>query len=144
MPRIALPPSILQSWQRCLAQPDLDPFRTLEPPVLDQARLRERTESLAPLVRLAESELRLLLESFSDAGYAVLLADAEGVILRHLCDRTREHELRKAGLWAGADWGESRIGTNGIGTCIVEGRPITVHREHHVLRQNIDLTCSAA
>ena len=139
-----LPPPILQSWKRCLAQPDLDPFRPMEPQVLDQGRLRERTEPLAGLVRLAESELRLLLESFSDSGYAVILTDADGVILRHLCDLTLERELRKAGLWTGADWGESRAGTNGIGTCIVEGRPITVHREDHFLRQNIDLTCSAA
>jgi sigma-54 dependent transcriptional regulator, acetoin dehydrogenase operon transcriptional activator AcoR len=141
---LGLPPSILQSWQRCLAHPDLDPFRPVEPQVLDQGRLRERTEALAGLVRLAESELRLLLESFSDSGYAVILTDAEGVILRHLCDLTLERELRRAGLWTGANWGESSAGTNGIGTCIVEGRPITVHRDDHFLRQNIDLSCSAA
>jgi sigma-54 dependent transcriptional regulator, acetoin dehydrogenase operon transcriptional activator AcoR len=139
-----LPPPIFQSWQRCLAVPELDPFRPLEPRVLEQSRLRERTEPLAGLMHLAESELRLLLESFSDSGYAVLLTDAEGVILRHLCDTGIERALQRAGLWTGADWRESQAGTNGIGTCIVEGRPITVHREDHFLRQNIDLTCSAA
>ena len=139
-----LSPTILQSWRRCLAQPDLDPLRPREVQVLDSGLLRERAEPLAALVRLAESELRILLESFSGSGYAVILTDAEGVILRHLSDRTLEQELRAAGLWTGADWGEARFGTNGIGTCIVEGRPVTVHREDHFLRQNIDLTCSAA
>jgi sigma-54 dependent transcriptional regulator, acetoin dehydrogenase operon transcriptional activator AcoR len=139
-----LSPTILQSWQRCLAQPDLDPLRPREVQVLDSGLLRERAEPLAALVRLAESELRILLESFAGSGYAVILTDAEGVILRHLSDRTLERELRAVGLWTGADWGEARFGTNGIGTCIVEGRPVTVHREDHFLRQNIDLTCSAA
>jgi len=139
-----LPPAILQSWQRCLAQPGLDPFRPRAPEVLDAGRLRERGEPLASLLRLAESELGLLLESFSGSGYAVILTDADGVILRHRCDPTLARELRTAGLRPGADWGEARVGTNGIGTCIVEGRPVTVHREDHFLRQNIGLTCSAA
>ncbi|WP_295436430.1 sigma-54-dependent Fis family transcriptional regulator [uncultured Thiodictyon sp.] len=139
-----LPAAILQSWQRCLAQPGLDPFSPREPEVLDAGRLRDRTEPLAGLLRLAESELGLLLESFGGSGYAVILTDAAGVILRHRCDPTLERELRAAGLWTGADWGETRLGTNGIGTCIVEGRPVTVHREDHFLRQNIGLTCSAA
>ena len=41
----------------------------------------------------------------------------------------------------GADWSERRQGTNGIGTCIAESRPIIVHREEHFRSSHIGLTC---
>jgi AraC-like DNA-binding protein len=35
-------------------------------------------------------------------------------------------------------------GTNGIGTCIVEERPVTVHRSQHFRSRHINLSCSGA
>jgi transcriptional regulator of acetoin/glycerol metabolism len=35
-------------------------------------------------------------------------------------------------------------GTNGMGTCLVERRPITVHQDEHYLSRNIGLSCAAA
>jgi transcriptional regulator of acetoin/glycerol metabolism len=35
-------------------------------------------------------------------------------------------------------------GTNGMGTCLVERRPISVHQEEHYLSRNIGLSCAAA
>ena len=41
-------------------------------------------------------------------------------------------------------WSEEVEGTNGIGTCIVEERPVTVHRSQHFRSRHIDLSCSGA
>ena len=35
-------------------------------------------------------------------------------------------------------------GTNGIGTCIVEERPVTVHRSQHFRSRHLNLSCSGA
>ena len=41
-------------------------------------------------------------------------------------------------------WSEEVEGTNGIGTCIVEQRPVTVHRSQHFRSRHINLSCSGA
>ena len=49
-----------------------------------------------------------------------------------------------AGLLVGADWSELHEGTNGIGTCISVGGPVTVHRSEHFRARHIGLSCSGA
>ncbi len=51
---------------------------------------------------------------------------------------------RSAGLRVGADWSEREEGTNGIGTCIAENRPVIVYREEHFRACHIGLSCSGA
>jgi transcriptional regulator of acetoin/glycerol metabolism len=48
------------------------------------------------------------------------------------------------GLWPGTNWGEDSEGTNGIGTCLVEQRPVTIHRDQHFLTRNTLLSCTTA
>jgi AraC-like DNA-binding protein len=48
------------------------------------------------------------------------------------------------GTWLGGIWSEEVEGTNGIGTCIVEERPVTVHRSQHFRSRHTDLSCSGA
>ena len=50
----------------------------------------------------------------------------------------------QAGLIVGAEWSEKREGTNGIGTCAAESRPITIHQSDHFRSRHIGLSCSAA
>jgi transcriptional regulator of acetoin/glycerol metabolism len=47
-------------------------------------------------------------------------------------------------LSLGALWDERHEGTNGIGTCLAEGCPVTVHREEHFRGYNLSLSCSGA
>jgi hypothetical protein len=41
------------------------------------------------------------------------------------------------------DGSEKREGTNGIGTCAAESRPITIHQSDHFRSRHIGLSCSA-
>ena len=46
--------------------------------------------------------------------------------------------------WLGGVWSEEVEGTNGIGTCIAEKRPVTVHRSQHFRARHVTLSCSGA
>ncbi len=145
-PEIDLPLAdlILTSWRRCATNDALDPLRTRKPDVIESTALRELHERFQGFLRLAEPEIINLHSSLSGSGFALILTNNQGVILHHLTSDNMQSQFREAGLWLGADWGESQVGTNGIGTCIAEDRPLTVHKDEHFLTQNIHLTCSAA
>jgi transcriptional regulator of acetoin/glycerol metabolism len=74
----------------------------------------------------------------------LLLADTSGVILCEKVDPTLKRLFSTAGLIVGAEWSEQREGTNGIGTCAAEGRPITIHQMEHFRVRHTNLSCSAA
>ncbi|TKB07352.1 MAG: GAF domain-containing protein, partial [Mesorhizobium sp.] len=48
------------------------------------------------------------------------------------------------GLWTGSIWNEESQGTNGIGTCLVEQRALTIHRDQHFHTRNTGLSCTTA
>jgi transcriptional regulator of acetoin/glycerol metabolism len=52
--------------------------------------------------------------------------------------------FRSWGLWPGTSWSEESEGTNGIGTCLVEQRAVTIHRDQHFLTRNTPLSCTTA
>jgi transcriptional regulator of acetoin/glycerol metabolism len=52
--------------------------------------------------------------------------------------------FESAGLIVGADWSEAHEGTNGIGTCAAEARPMTIHQAEHFRTRHVGLSCSAA
>jgi len=99
-----------------------------------QARLKDLEYEHAELVQIARAEMDALYDHISGSGYALLLADTSGVILCEKVDPTLRSMFRHAGLIVGAEWSEEREGTNGIGTCAREARPITIHRRHAVPR----------
>ena len=79
-----------------------------------------------------------------EAGYTVLLCDSSGVAVEHRGDDAQASRFEYWGTWLGGVWSEEVEGTNGIGTCIVEERPVTVHRSQHFRSRHIDLSCSGA
>lgn len=77
-------------------------------------------------------------------GYMLVLADTDGVAVDHVHDRSFETQLRKAGLYIGAEWSEARAGTCGVGSCIVTGEALTIHQSDHFDVAHTPLTCTAA
>jgi transcriptional regulator of acetoin/glycerol metabolism len=132
------------SWRRCLNEFKLDPAQSDQPAVLDSTRLKELHAEHADLVNIAEAEMDSLYEQISGSGYALLLADTSGVILCERIDPAIKKMFNSAGLIVGAEWSEQREGTNGIGTCVTECRPITIHQADHFRARHIGLSCSAA
>ena len=134
---------IAGSWQRCLSDYGLDPSQ-IELDVVSRSKLSEHRDELGEVVSIARAEMENLAAQISGSGYALLLTDAHGLILYNRVEQALRSSFRAAGLWDGADWSELRQGTNGIGTCIVEHRPVTVHCADHFAARHTDLSCSAA
>jgi transcriptional regulator of acetoin/glycerol metabolism len=66
------------------------------------------------------------------------------VLLNFFGDPAFTHAASRTGLMQGAIWSEQAQGTNGMGTCLVERRPVTVHQGEHYLARNTGLSCAAA
>jgi len=135
---------VAYSWLRCATEHRLSPDGRITPVVVENTSLLQRRQRLEDLVMIAQAEMDSLYAQISGSGYALLLTDAQGVILREKVDPTLSLQFRAAGLMPGADWSEATEGTNGIGTCIAERRPITIHRNDHFRVRHIDLSCSAS
>jgi transcriptional regulator of acetoin/glycerol metabolism len=99
---------------------------------------------MGELLPVARAEMESLYEQIAGSGFAVILSDTQGVVLTTITDPSLQREFRQAGLTLGAMWDERHEGTNGIGTCLAEGGPVTVHREEHFRGYNLSLSCSGA
>ncbi len=140
----ALAPTVGVSWRRCLNEFNLDPAMDYQPTVVDQTRIKDLQAEHDELVQIARAEMDALYEQISGSGYALLLADTSGVILCEKIDPSLRRMFVQAGLIVGAQWSEQREGTNGIGTCAAESRPITIHQSDHFRSRHTGLSCSAA
>jgi transcriptional regulator of acetoin/glycerol metabolism len=136
--------SVARSWLRCLQQHHLDPAQSLPPAVIEHARMLERREQLQQVLEISSNEMNSLHRQLAGSGHAVLLTDAHGVILNCVTEQAEKRTFEQAGLWLGADWSEACEGTNGIGTCLVERQPLTIHQNEHFRSRHTGLTCSAS
>ncbi|MEW5789290.1 MAG: sigma-54-dependent Fis family transcriptional regulator [Pseudomonadota bacterium] len=137
-------PAIARSWNRCAHEFGLDPMRDEPVVVLDGRELKDRQEPLAGLRAIAQGEMATLYQQLSGSGFSVLLTDREGVVLDFLGDPSFTDSAADCGMVEGAFWSERFQGTNGMGTCAIEQRPLLVHHNEHYLTRNVGLTCSAA
>src|SRR5262245_41199672 len=133
--------TIARSWIRCATDYRLDPARPDAPMVIEARALADRREQFHDLMQIACAEVDRLYDQIAGSGYARLLTDASGIILYEKVDPTLRDLFRGAGLVSGADWSEKSRGTNGMGTCLAERKPVTVHRNDHFYTHHIGLTC---
>jgi transcriptional regulator of acetoin/glycerol metabolism len=75
-------------------------------------------------------------------GCSVLLSDRGGVVVDRRGAQGDDRTFDSWGLWTGAIWSEQYEGTNGIGTCLVEERAMTIHRDQHFFSRNSLLSCT--
>ena len=132
------------SWQRSTNRYGVDPADSRAPRVLTQGELKAFREPVGSLVSTAQEEIDRLYHVVRNAGYVVLFCDTAGVAVEHRGEDADASEFQHWGIWLGGIWSEEIEGTNGIGTCIAEERPITVHRSQHFRSRHINLSCSGA
>jgi transcriptional regulator of acetoin/glycerol metabolism len=142
--RIGAANRITESWVRCLDEYKLDPATSAEPEVVPAPELRDRQERLSQMQAVSKAEMANLYQQLAGSGYAIIMTDRDGVLLNYFGDPAFTHAASRTGLMPGAVWSERAQGTNGIGTCLFEGRPLTVHQDEHYLTRNIGLSCAAA
>ncbi len=134
---------VAQSWQRCVNLYRLHPERLPEPSVVARGELDDRRVRCADVIACARYEMSTLYQQLADANSAVVLTDTDGVILHMAASPEFTAEAGRLGLRVGTRWSEAELGTNGLGTCLAAGRPVSVRRDEHFFTQLTQLTCSA-
>lgn len=134
--------ALIASWQRSSALHHLDPADRRPPRRITDSELRLARERMEPLIRAAQASLDRLYLAVGGVGCCVLLADRNGVPVERRGAAADDRTFQDWGLWPGAVWSEEIEGTNGIGTCLVEQRPLTIHRDQHFFSRNTLLSCT--
>jgi transcriptional regulator of acetoin/glycerol metabolism len=136
--------AVVASWCRSLRLHQLDPEGSRPPIRLTETELQHKKERIAPLLRAAQPIMDRLHQAVGAAGCCVLLAGFDGVPVDRRGSAADDATFESWGLWTGAIWSEEQEGTNGIGTCLVERRPLTIDRDQHFFSRNSLLSCTAA
>ncbi|MES5818685.1 GAF domain-containing protein [Streptomyces sp. RG80] len=139
---VAPRPVIEQSWGRML-RGGVDPDHDFRAGLLSREEVQRRRETSE--LRHVLPVLRQGLLSVADVAHHIMVvADEQG---RVLWREGSSPVLRKAdgtGFELGADWRESVVGTNGIGTPVVARRPVQVFASEHFVRSQTSWTCTGA
>lgn len=131
-----VPREIEKSWRRCVSQH--------VPVVPEHLDYREPEDVLPVLRRAAIPVLDRLKDSFADVPVAMVLSDETGrIVVRHVDVRRQRNDMDRAGAAEGFDFSEHSIGTNGIGTVLVERRPVLVRGPEHYSALLENLTCAS-
>jgi transcriptional regulator of acetoin/glycerol metabolism len=136
--------AVVASWRRSSRLYRLDPAGTRPPVRLSEVELLRTREKAGPLLPAAGPIMDRLYHAVGAAGCCVLLADGAGVPVDRRGSAADDATFRSWGLWTGAVWSEEHEGTNGIGTCLVEQRTLTIDRDQHFFTRNTALSCTAA
>jgi transcriptional regulator of acetoin/glycerol metabolism len=136
--------ALAASWRRSGRLHALDPTSRAAPHRLSEAEIANTRERLGRLLRLAQSGFDRLFPAVGGVGCSVLLADTDGVVVDRRGARADDTTFDAWGLWTGAVWSERFEGTNGIGTCLVEKRALTIDRDQHFFTRNSRLFCTTA
>jgi transcriptional regulator of acetoin/glycerol metabolism len=132
------------SWRRCLVDYHVDPKSRTAPNVVTENELKVSKEPVADVIAQSREEIDRLYAIVRQQGYVVLLCNNEGVAIHHRGDESRADDFKDWGIWLGGVWSERLEGTNGIGTCITEQRPVLVHCGQHYRSRHSKLTCAGA
>lgn len=132
---------IADSWNRLLGK-GIDPD-CHHPPAIDTSgldALRQASGLFAVLDDVSRG-----LDSVIDGGDNILvIADAQGRVLwRYGAPRVLTNADR-LGFIEGAQWSESAVGTNAIGTALASHRAVQVFSAEHFLRSHHAWTCAGA
>lgn len=135
--------AVVASWRRSSRLYRLDPAGTRPPLRLSEFELLRTREKAGALLPAAAPIMDRLYQAVGAAGCCVLLADGDGIPVDRRGSAADDATFNSWGLWTGAIWSEEHEGTNGIGTCLVEQRALTIDRDQHFFTRNTSLSCTA-
>lgn len=136
--------ALFASWARCLTRYKLDPLDARPPRTLTDGELAAARGELGSLLSTAGGTLDRLFAAVGGSGCCVLFTDCNGVPVDRRGASGDDETFHRWGLWPGAVWSEEAEGTNGIGTCLAEGRALVIHRDQHFHDRNTGLSCAVA
>ena len=110
--------------------------------ILDE--LEEKIEKNRELIEITAPLLAELYDVLQGSGYFIILTDNEGCILKILGDPHITKEAERMRIISGSYMSEKSIGTNAMGTALIEDKAIQVTATEHFISAFHKWTCSAA
>jgi transcriptional regulator of acetoin/glycerol metabolism len=135
---------VVASWERCVEQYGLDPYKVAFPTVVTQTELKSYQERVEDLIAVAMPEVERLFTRFVAHDYIVSLTDGRGVTVLFRSQNPSAGKCADSGLILGAVWSEELQGTNGIGTCLAEAKPVSIVMDNHFDERLVDFSCTVA
>lgn len=135
-------PMIISSWKRCKNY-GVDPYGGRGTSVSKQKMdkvFADNSELLEIAIPIMENLNSLVLGT----GFILVLGDKDGVILHIIGEDVIKKRGEQLLFQTGSLWSEKAVGTNAIGTCIVEKEPIQIIGAEHFCKTHHIWTCSAA
>ena len=132
------------SWQRSAERHHIAQDSRQAPSILTAQELSLSRAPVDELIGIAADENDRLFAAVGKVGYALLFTTPDGVVVDVRGEPSRIQQFQHWGIWQGGVWAESVEGTNGIGTCIAEKAPVTVHCSHHFRARHATLSCCGA
>lgn len=133
---------IRDSWSRAQSA-GVDPDRGADVAVLDRRELDERRRASA-LLGLLEQITAGVSGVVDDGQSLLVVADAQSRVLWRQGDRRLLAHADRLGFVEGADWAETAVGTNAIGTVLGSGRSVQVFSAEHFVRTHHPWSCVGA
>jgi len=136
-----IPRPLAASWERSRAR-GIGVDRT-EAPLAEEPEIFRRRSVNVALLGAARPALERSGLFLAEASSMMILADASGFIIETAGDRRVIDHGRRNHLETGGRWDEGAIGTNAIGTALIEGRPTQIRGAEHFCEDVQRWTCAA-
>lgn len=131
---------ISKSWARCTAL-GVDPGSGKCWDIRQDKELGNEFRLLRELTEDIQTEIYLLVKG---SGLLVTVSDQRGYLLSMYGDHRALSAAEKLNFGPGANWSESSVGTNAIGTALAGAHPMRVAAREHFCESHHTWICSAA
>jgi len=134
---------VLKSWQQC-RKLGLDPFSRNSPPILSGRKLDNLIRRNRQLIEISRPEMRMIEISVRGTGFIVTLSDPAGYVLEVSGDAEIRKMAEQNYYVPGCLRSIEHAGTNAIGLCLKEMKPIQLTGAEHYKVYHHPWTCSSA
>lgn len=133
---------IVKSWLRCKAI-GVD-YTGGKGTKVSEEEARKSIIKKKELIEVARPIMENVFEMVKNTSYSVVLTDEKGIIIDLIINEDLEKKHALLNFVKGSKWDEKSVGTNAIGTCLAENKPVQVIGAEHFCEYHHKWTCSAA
>lgn len=134
---------VKNAFERCLGY-DIDRDMVVSKKIIADSELNLRLIENRELMMTARPFIENLCDFVRGSNFFVILTDHEGCILGVAGDPEIVEKSRELKMIPGAYMSEECIGTNAMGTAIIENQPVQISGEEHFIKAYHTWTCSGA
>jgi transcriptional regulator of acetoin/glycerol metabolism len=134
---------VADSWERCFKQ-GIKPDAPKVAVKLSPAQLAKLCRANTAFIEAALPFMRFLQNAVRGTGFILVLTNADGVVLEVFGDDDILRMARKNNYVPGSSRAESVVGTNSIGMCLIEKKPLQTTGAEHYNQRHHSWTCSSA